>query len=136
MKNLVSLLLITCIVLASACNKETKSAKFLLLTKPVWASDSLFVNGYDASGPGQMLNKFVGDIKFRDDGTGYFGKYKGTWRFSYGESELIIESDSLQLPLSAIITELTNISLKLKTNFTNPADFNNPFKIRMTFKAK
>ena len=136
MKNLTLLFIVSGLFIVFACNKETKSEKFLLLTKPLWSSDSLYVNGFDASGPGQMLNKFVGDVKFRDDGTGNFGKYAGKWRFSYGEKELIIESDSLPLPINATINELTNISLKLNTNYPNPLDLSNPFKIRMTFKAK
>jgi hypothetical protein len=135
MKNLVFLLIVSGIVFSSACKKETKSAQFLLLTGPTWASDSLLAEGVDASQPGQILAKFKGDIKFREDGTGYFGQYIGTWRFSYSESELVIDSDSLQVPLTTNIIVLTKTSLKLTTSYptANPL---NPLDIRMTFKAK
>ena len=136
MKNLALLLIISGFCVVFACKKETKSEQFLLLTGPVWASDSLLLNGVDASGPGQMLNKFVGDIKFREDGTGYFGQYIGKWRFTFSETELVIESDSLQVPLTTNIAELTKISLKLTTNYPNLLIPSSPFKVRMTFKAK
>ena len=136
MKNIALLLIISGICILFACKKETKSEQFLLLTGPIWASDSLLAEGIDASKPGQLLNKFVGDIKFRDDGTGYFGKYDGKWRFAFSETELVIESDSLQLPLTTKIAELTNKSLKLTTSFPNQLNPSNPYDIRMTFKAK
>jgi len=136
MRNIALLLIISGICIVFACKKETNSEQFLLLTGPVWASDSLLAEGIDASKPGQLLNKFVGDIKFREDGTGYFGKYIGKWRFAFNETELVIESDSLQLPLTTKIAELTNKSLKLTTSFPNPLNLSNPSDIRMTFKAK
>jgi hypothetical protein len=136
MKNLILFVIFSSVLVVFACKKESKSQQFLLLTKPVWASDSLLVNGVDASRPGQMLAKFVGDIKFREDGTGYFGQYTGKWRFSYNETELVIESDSLMIPLTTNIIQLTTKSLKLSTNFPNLTDLSNPYKIRMTFKAK
>jgi hypothetical protein len=136
MKNFILVLSLSILVLVLACQKENKSDKFTLLTSPAWVSDSLLVNGTDASGAGQMLNKFVGDIKFKDDGTGYFGKYTGKWRFAYDETEIIIESDSLLVPISAIISELNSKSLKLNTNYPNPLNLLDPFKIRMTFKVK
>lgn len=133
MKNVVLLLLISAFCIVFACKKETKSQQFLLLTGPVWASDSLLVNGVDASGPGQKLTKFKGDVKFSEDGTGYFGQYIGKWRFAFNESELIIESDSLLIPLTTNIVQLTTQSLKISTNYPNLTDLSNPFKIRMTF---
>jgi hypothetical protein len=136
MKKNVLLLLIIILLVVYACSKESKSQSFLLLTGPVWTSDTLLVNGADASGPGGMLRKFMGDIKFREDGTGYFGQYLGKWRFAFGEKELIIESDSLMLPISANISELTKQSLKLTTNYPNPINLTDPFRLRMTFKAK
>jgi hypothetical protein len=136
MKNIPMLLIMTGLGILLGCSKVSRSERFVLLTKPLWVSDSLYVNGFDASGPGQMLNKFVGDVKFREDGSGTFGKYTGKWRFSYNEAELIIESDSLQLPITATVSELTNTSLKLNTSYPNPLNFSIPFKIRMTFKAK
>jgi hypothetical protein len=136
MKNLALLLIISCCCIFFACKKETKSEQFKLLTGPVWASDSLLAEGVDASGPGQLLAKFKGDIKFREDGTGYFGQYTGTWRFSFNETEIVIDSDSLQVPLTTNIAELTKTSLKMTTSYPNLANPSNPFDIRMTFKAK
>lgn len=135
MKNLTLLLLFSaCIIFA--CRKDEKSEKFLLLTGHPWVSDSLLMNGVDASGPGQQLEKFKGNIEFREDGTGYFGQYTGTWRFSFNETQLVIDSDSLSVPLAALIDELTGVSLKINTSFPNLIDPQNPFDIRMTFKPK
>lgn len=136
MKNHAVLIIISCVLLVLACKKESKSQQFLLLTGPTWTSDSLVVNGIDASKPGQMLAKFVGDVKFRDDGTGSFGKYTGTWRFTLNETELVIASDSLPIPLTTNIVLLTSAWLKLSTSYPNLTDLSNPYKIRMTFKAK
>ncbi|HOK25840.1 MAG TPA: hypothetical protein P5320_03450 [Bacteroidales bacterium] len=119
-----------------SCSKEKESERFTLLTAHIWTSDSLLVNGVDAGGPGGMLEKFKGDAKFEKDGTGYFGKYKGTWRFAYGEENLVIESDSLQVPLTAKIVLLTTTDLKITTVYPNLANPQNPFNIRMTFKPK
>ena len=135
MKNLALLFVIAGLIIFSSCGKETKSQQFLLLTGPEWASDSLLAEGVDASGPGQLLEKFKGDIKFREDGTGYFGKYIGIWRFSYSETNLVIDSDSLKVPLTTDIRELTTASLKITTSYPT-VDPNNPLDIRMTFKAK
>ena len=135
MKNLALLVIISGCFIVFACKKETTSENFRLLTGPVWASDSLLAEGIDVSKPGQLLAKFVGDIKFREDGTGYFGQYTGTWRFSYNETELVISSDSLQFPLTTNIVELNKKSLKVTTSYPS-GDQSNPFDIRMTFKAK
>jgi hypothetical protein len=132
MKN-IALLIVTGLIIFSACKKNSESERFVLLTTPVWTSDSLLVNGFDASGPGQLLEKFKGDAKFNKNGTGSFGQYTGTWRFSYNETNLVIESDSLLLPLTTNIVELTAISLKVTTVFPSSPD---PLNIRMTFKAK
>ena len=135
MKN-ITLLLFFCACIIFACRRDEKSERFLLLTGHPWVSDSLLMNGVDASGPGQQLEKFKGNIEFREDGTGYFGQYTGTWRFSYNETQLVIESDSLDVPLAALIDELTESSLKINTSFPNLIDPQNPFDIRMTFKPK
>jgi len=135
MKNAV-LILITGIIILAACNKEKESERFTLITAHKWVSDSLLAEGIDASKPGQMLEKFKGEAEFKKDGTGYFGKYNGTWRFAYEETSVVIDSDSLQVPLTVNIAELTSLSLKVTTSFANPLNLNNPFDIRMTFKAK
>ncbi len=129
MKNIALFMVICCIVGLFSCSKESHSDKFNLLTGPVWASDSLLVNGADASGPGELLEKFKGDAKFKTDYTGYFGEYTGTWRFAFNETQVVIMTDSLPIPISAIIDELNTTSFKISTSV-------NLIPIRMTFKAK
>ncbi len=120
------------------CKKEEYSERFNLLTTPVWTSDSLLANGMDAAGPGQLLEKFKGDAEFKKDGTGYFGKFTGSWRFAQNETQLTIFSDSLPIPsLTTNIIELNEISLKITTAFPDFA-YSPPqtIDIRMTFKTK
>jgi hypothetical protein len=136
MRNIIMLLIISGIFIAYSCNKDDKSERFKLLTTPTWATDSLLSNGVDASGPGGVLAKFKGDAKFKEDGTGYFGKYTGTWRFNVEETQITIITDSLPLPIVTNIKELTKTSLKVTTIVPNPLDQYNPFNIRMTFKSK
>ena len=129
MKNIVLFLIIVGCFQIFSCSKETESENFKLLTGPVWASDSLLLNGEDASGPGELLENFKGDVIFHEDYTGEFGSYRGKWRFAFDETQLVISSDSLPIPLTAIIAELSQTSLKITTNFST-------YNIRMTFKAK
>lgn len=135
MKN-TALIIIAGLIIMAACKKESESEKFTLLTAHKWVSDSLLAEGIDAGGPGQILEKFKGEAEFRKDGTGNFGKYTGTWQFAYNETRLVIDSDSLQVPLTVNIVELISSSLKVTTAFANPLDLSNPIDIRMTFKAK
>ncbi len=134
MKRLSLLLIIAAGLLIAACEK--KSERFILLTTPIWVSDSLYSDGVDASGAGQLLAKFVGDVKFNEDGTGYFGRYKGEWMLSVDESYLTIKPDSLPIPIVADIDMLTTTDLKITTNVPNPQNFQDQFDIRMTFKAR
>jgi len=120
----------------SSCKKNSQSEPFKLLTGPIWASDSLLANGVDAGGPAGMLENFKGEAKFNEDGTGYFGIYTGTWRFAYNETQIVIKTDFLLLPLTTKIAELTKLSLKITTSFPNPINPSTPINIRMTFKAK
>ncbi|MCX6301942.1 MAG: hypothetical protein NTW82_07135 [Bacteroidia bacterium] len=136
MKNLALLVFISACLLVFSCNKDDRSERFKLLTEPTWATDSLLANGADGSGSGGVLEKFKGDAKFREDGTGNFGNYKGTWRFNVEETQITIIADSLVLPIVTNIKELTKTSLKITTIVPNPLDQSNPFNIRMTFKAK
>ncbi len=118
------------------CKKDDEvSERFKLLTTPTWTSDSLLVNGEDAGGPGEMLEDFKGDMKFYEDGTGYFGDYTGTWQFSPDETELTITTDSLIFPLTTRIVELSTASLKITTGFPDITT-GGQLKIRMTFRAK
>lgn len=134
MKRVSFLLIIAAGVLIAACEK--KSERFRLLTTPLWVSDSLYADGVDASGTGQLLAKFVGDVKFNEDGTGNFGKYEGEWMLSVDENYLTITTDSLPIPIVADIDMLTSTDLKITTNVPNPMNLSDPFDIRMTFKAK
>jgi hypothetical protein len=139
MKNLLVFVAITCCIVIASC-KEKESERFGFLTDPIWVTDSLIANGVNAGGPGGILAKFLGDAKFEKDGTGYFGKYTGTWRFMSNESQLVISSDSIPVihSITTDIIELTSTSLKLKTSLPDPQDptFQTLIKIRMTFKAK
>ncbi len=137
MKNAVLLIIISGCFLIFSC-KDKESERFGFLTDPIWVTDSLLANGVNAGGPGGILAKFAGDAKFNKDGTGYFGKYTGTWMFSSNESELVISSDSIPVihSITADIKELTSTSLKLTTMLPNPNDLANSYNIRMTFKAK
>lgn len=136
MKRTGLLFVITMVVLWISCGKdEEKSERFRILTSVTWNSDSLLVNGADASGTGGLLENFKGQARFEEDGTGTFGSYPGTWLFDQGETELIINSDSLPVTLRTQIHELTAQSLKVSTSFPNLADPTNPLQIRLTFKA-
>jgi len=135
MKKLTFLLIIAAGILLMACD-EKKSERFILLTTPTWRADSLYADGVDASGPGQVLAKFVGDAKFREDGTGYFGKYVGEWMLSLNENYITITSDSIPVAIIADIDLLTSTDFKITTSVPNPLNLTDPFDIRMTFKAK
>jgi hypothetical protein len=136
MKNLVILLITLSSIILFTCKKDEESGRFKLLTSPTWKSDSLLADGLDAGGPGGILEKFKGDAKFNTDGTGIFGIYSGTWKFAYNETEIIISSDSLIIPVTAQIAELTSASLKITTGFPDKLNSSHFFKIRMTFKSK
>jgi hypothetical protein len=137
MKKLSLFFLILFSLIVFACSKQEKSEKFKLLTTPVWTSDSLLANKLDASGPGGLLEKFKGDAKFKDDGTGTFGSYVGTWIFNEAETEITIFSDSLanKLPVVCDIIELKTTSLKITTVVPDKNTLE-PIDIRMTFKSK
>ena len=98
MKNLLLLIIVASLVSLSACSKEESSDRFDLITAHIWRTDSLLAGGVDARGTGKLLEKFAGDIKFNEDGTGYFGQYTGTWRFVYDETSIVLESP--ELPVS------------------------------------
>ncbi|MEE4176707.1 MAG: hypothetical protein V2I46_04285 [Bacteroides sp.] len=129
-------LLLAAMIIAFGCQKDDEPTPFELLTGPVWASDSLLVNGQNAAGPGDLLEGFQGDAKFNTDMTGTFGTFSGTWRFAASETQLVITSEALPLPLQANIVELSETDLKLETIFPDPENVNQTLLIRLTFKAK
>ena len=135
MKNYVLFFIITLLLAIFSCKKDSGSERFKLLTGPAWTSDSLMANGTDASGPGGILEKFKGNVKFNKDGTGTFGKYEGKWRFAYDETQIVIETDSLPIPLTTQIAELSAASLKITTSFPNLLT-GISINIRMTFKPE
>jgi hypothetical protein len=137
MKNFsIAILIITGLIAVSCSKKEVESKNFVLLTSHNWASDSLLVEGEDASGPGGMLEIFKGEVIFNKDRTGTYGAYSGTWSFAEEETKIVLSSDSLGFPLTTNIEELTNTSLKITTEFPRTNEPENPMNIRMTFKAK
>lgn len=132
---IILLLLVTGIFWFS-CSEDidVKSEQFKLLTGHIWEADSLLADGVEAGGSGGMLEDFAGDTKFNEDGTGYIGKFEGTWFLSNNENDITIDSDSLPLPLTANIVELTEESFKIITSF--PSLIKPPVDIRMTFITK
>ena len=145
MKKIGLLMLFLSLLVVASCDKDEEdevSDRFELLTGVEWESESLFINGADASGPGDLLENFKGTAKFNKDGTGTFGAYTGTWRFLQDntilEIKTVIPFGEIQLPitLETDIIELTASRLKIETDFP---DFDNPgetLKIEMTFRAK
>ncbi len=126
-----SLVLVNC-----SKEEETKNELETILTTPVWRADSLLANGVDASGFGELLEKFKGDARFNKDYTGTFGKYSGTWWLSGDNSSITIKSDSLLIPLTCRIVELVPASFKITTAVPDPTNLSTQIKIRMTFKPK
>jgi len=130
----IHLLAILGIIFLIACKKDNPpSERFTLLTTPLWTSDSLLANGEDASGPGELLEKFKGDAKFNTDGSGYFGQYTGIWALSGNDELITIDSDSLQIPVTCYIEELTDSDFKIVTSFPVEPTL---IDIRITFKPK
>ncbi|NOZ34078.1 MAG: hypothetical protein GXO80_02135 [Chlorobi bacterium] len=130
------LVLVTSVYIS--CKKEvTNSDNLNLLTSHIWTADSLLADGNDASGQNGLLEMFKGDTKFNEDGTGYVGDITGTWKFSNDEeTALTITSDSLVIPVTANIAELTAQSLKLTTRFPLPTTPVTTADVRMTFIPK
>lgn len=124
-----------CVVFACKKNDPPPSERFNLLTTPLWTSDSLLANGEDASGPGELLEKFAGDAKFYEDGSGYFGQYTGNWQLTINDENITIFTDSLIFPVTCFIEELTESDFKIVTNFP-VKDEPKPVDIRITFKPK
>jgi hypothetical protein len=135
-----TLTFITCICLLFTCNKEdtTPSERFTLLTTPLWTSDSLLANGEDAGGPGELLEKFKGDAKFNEDGSGFFGQYSGSWQLTSNDENITIYSDSLLIPVTCFIEELSTTDFKIVTSFPvkDENDIPQTVGIKITFKPK
>ncbi|HSL86284.1 MAG TPA: hypothetical protein VK861_05080 [Bacteroidales bacterium] len=136
MKRIALLVTISVCLMFSSCSKEKESQRFKWLTTPVWTTEQLLVNGVSADGPGDLLEGFKGDSKFNKDGTGTFGSYTGTWSFSSDESQLIIQTPDLPIPVITTIAELTSSRLDVTTAFPNQTDPANPYNIRMVFRVK
>ena len=141
MKKAFFLIIMAGVFMWTACDKDDDpSDRFRYLTNPIWLSDSLLVNDVDASVPGGLLENFKGEVDFREDGTGTFGIYEGTWQFAQNETELLIRSDSLTvLPLNTLYTKIEELeanSLKVSASFPNPYDPTDPLRLRLTFVPK
>lgn len=119
----------------TCCKKddENKSVNYLLLASHPWKSDSLLADGVEAGGEGELLHGFSGETRFNDDGAGYIGEYNGTWSFHSGETQLLIDSDSLPVVITVFIEELKEKSLKITTQFPNISNPVEKIDIRMTF---
>ncbi|MBK9291826.1 MAG: hypothetical protein IPM52_09405 [Bacteroidetes bacterium] len=135
-RNLLFFAIVALLALAASCSKSGDDDRFEIITGQSWQTDSLLVDGQDASQPGQILHKFKGEARFNRDATGTFGQYSGTWRFTNNRTALEIKTDSLPIPLLANIVELTKQSLKITTAYPHPEVPNTDMKIRMTFKAR
>jgi len=135
MKN-VSLFAGIVVCLWLSCCTDKGPDLFEIITTPMWTTDSLMANGIDAGGPGQLLEKFKGEAKFKTDGFGTFGKYTGNWWFTENRTQIIIKTDSLELPLTCKIVELLETSLKITTAVPDKLNPLTEVKIRMTFKPK
>jgi hypothetical protein len=135
-QTIILVVLLSMVMVFGRCDKDDgNNDYFKLLTGPTWVADSLLADGMDASGPGMPLELFKGEAKFREDGTGTFGQYTGTWRFQMGRTELVIQTDAHPIPITAKIEELTEESLKITTGFP-VIDTGEVLAIRMTFKPK
>jgi hypothetical protein len=119
-------------LLITACNKEEKSERFILLTTPVWSAESFEASGTDTTGIGLLIKQLDGDAKFNEDGTGYFGNFTGQWKFMSDETQIQISTQSLPAPVLTDIILLTDQSLKLLATVTILA----PIDLSMTFKAR
>jgi hypothetical protein len=135
MKNLLFIIGILFCLIFIGC-PEKVNGPYELLTNPTWRTDSLLANGFDASEPGQLLAKFKGDARFNKDATGTFGIYTGTWYFTENKTQITIKTDSLALPLTCKIIELTEASFKITTAVPDVLNPGTDVKIRMTFKVK
>ncbi|MBE0673382.1 MAG: hypothetical protein IH591_01850 [Bacteroidales bacterium] len=137
MKRIYVVYILTAIMLSvSSCKKDEGSERFRLLTGHIWQSYELLVDGEDASGVGQPLEKFDGDAEFRKDGTGTFGQYEGTWYFSNNENNITIVSTDLLVPLTTTIEELTSLSFIISTSFPITGNPEEPNLIKISFRAK
>lgn len=126
------------IIIISSCSKKDDSERFKLLTGHVWESDVLLVDGVDESGVDGLLEEFVGDARFKTDGTGSFGQYVGTWSFSNNETKISISSPSLMngLAVTLNIEELTADVFTMSTTLPIKLDPLNPNLVELSFTAK
>lgn len=122
-----------------ACKKDEEdklSEKEILLTNNTWNSISLLADGIEAGGVGEILYEFAGETVFNPDGTGQVGDYTGTWELSADETQIIIISDALDMPLTANIILLTEDTLEIFTVFpdtsTNPPRL---IEVEITFSS-
>ncbi|HOS71330.1 MAG TPA: hypothetical protein PLZ75_02650 [Bacteroidales bacterium] len=136
MRRTICLSFIAIALLLTACSKEKESERFRLLTTPVWVSESILVNGVKPEGDWDFLNDFTGDAKFHKDGTGYFGSFTGEWKFNDAETEIIITTTTVPIPIVTEIIELTSVTLKISTTILNPQNPAESADVIMIFKAR
>jgi len=138
-KTTLIILFLSLVIVFISCKKDnesTPSEREMLLTAHIWVAESLLADGVDEGGPGGLLEFFNGDTKFNEDKTGYVGDVTGIWKFANDEADLVITSDSLPLPVTMHIEELTEISMKLTTQYPRQTDPIVTADVRMTFVPK
>ncbi len=136
MKNLALILIISGLLAVFGCKKDKESERFILLTTPIWTTESIVATGADTTGVGVIIKQLTGDAKFKEDGTGYFGQFTGQWRFNTDETEITIITASLPVPINADIILLTTQSLKLTIDVTLQSHPQDLVNLLLTFKAK
>jgi hypothetical protein len=131
------LVLIALTITILGCKKDednsVKSERFILLTSHAWTSQTLEANGVDASGPGGILEPFVGDVIFNEDGSGTIGSETGSWSFTSNETQLTINSSALTFPVTLNIVELSETRLELTTTFNS---ITGNIDLRLVYLAK
>ena len=136
MKDRIFLFCITACMILFSCSKKDKSERFILLTTPVWTTESIVATGTDTTGIGVLIKQLEGDAKFNEDGSGSFGSFTGQWWFNPDETNITIKTQSLIVAIVADIIQITAQSLKLSTPVTLPTHPSDPINLLITFKAK
>lgn len=139
MKNLLLFIAVMAGLWLSGCKKDGNTDElYTWLTEKPWRTDTLQVNGSEPTGLlGERFEKFRGEARFNEDGTGTFGSYNGTWRFpDKTRKQLVINADSLGFPLTTDIVELKANSLKITTSLPDLWGDEGTLNIRITFRPK
>jgi len=135
MKKFIYLSLVALVLLLVSCSKDEKSERFILLTTPVWTTESITATGADTTGVGVLIKLIRGDAKFNPDGTGTLGMFSGQWSLSDDENQITITTLALPAIVADILT-LTAQSLSLSADITIATHPQDLIKIVLSFKVK